>query len=267
MQNEKYNTFVTTVRSFYRNHGRHTLPWRKTRDPYAILVSEIMLQQTQVDRVIPKYQQFLERFPTVSALAEARLQEVLALWSGLGYNRRAQYLYRAAQRIIEAFNGRFPNTPEELETLPGVGHYTARAVATFAFHTRECFIETNIRTVFIHHFFKKNHAVSDTEIQKYIQVTLPKKDVHIWYAALMDYGSYLKQQGVTTHRKSTTYKKQSVFKGSERQRRGALLKTLVTKPSSKKVLVATYGVVIQKTLDALIAEGFVEEKKGIFFIR
>src|SRR3989344_7710205 len=128
--------------------ARPHLPWRKTKDPYKILVSEVMLQQTQVDRVIPFYNRFVKKYPTARALARAKLRDVLKEWNGLGYNRRAKFLHEAAKQLGKSD---FPKTAEEIENLPGVGHYTARAVAAFAFNKPEVFIETNIRTVFFYH--------------------------------------------------------------------------------------------------------------------
>jgi len=204
----------------YRKHGR-TLPWRKTRDPYRILVSEIMLQQTQVERVIPFYKKFLKRFPTPRSLQRARLADVLKEWQGLGYNRRAKFLHEAAKVIAK--NG-FPKELAEIEQLPGVGHYTARAVVAFAWNEPVVMLETNIRTVFLHHFFKNRKKVSDADILRYIVVTLDSKNPKRWYSALMDYGAYLKQSGVRLNAKSTHYAKQSKFEGSFRQLRGQILK-------------------------------------------
>src|SRR5215210_1570192 len=126
---------------WFKEHARD-LPWRRTRDPYAILVSEVMLQQTQVDRVLPYYARFLERFPTAQALAEAPVAEVIKLWAGLGYNRRAVNLQRAAHVVVSAYAGEFPSDPEELRKLPGLGAYTAGAVAAFAFERDVVFLDT-----------------------------------------------------------------------------------------------------------------------------
>lgn len=196
--NLKERQFVRTIKSFYKKEGRHDLPWRQTTDPYKILVSEIMLQQTQVSRVLEKYKQFLKAFPTAKILAQAPQAEVVKLWSGLGYNRRARFLHQCAKEITVL--KQFPKTVEDLEKLPGIGHYTARAVATFAFNQPHVFIETNIRTVFVYHFFPKKKAVSDTDILKLVEHTLDTKNPRQWYWALMDYGSYLKSQGIKTHR-------------------------------------------------------------------
>lgn len=216
--------FRRTIWSFYRKNGRHDLPWRKTVDPYKILVSEMMLQQTQVERVIPFYTKFLKQFPTAKALAEAPLSDVLAAWQGLGYNRRAKLLREAARELADKPRfGTRSDFVQELEKLPGVGPYTARAVAAFAFNADTVFIETNIRTVVIHRFFPERAAVSDTEIEIIVRAALPKGRAREWYSALMDYGSYLKRSGVKLNARSTAYAKQARFEGSVRQVRGAIL--------------------------------------------
>ncbi|HEY4517324.1 MAG TPA: A/G-specific adenine glycosylase [Candidatus Paceibacterota bacterium] len=216
--------FQKIVYEHYRK-CRRTFPWRHTRDPYRILVSEIMLQQTQVERVIPFYKKFLKKFPTPRSLAGARLPDVLKVWQGLGYNRRAKFLHESAKVIAK--NG-FPKEPVEIEQLPGVGHYSARAIAIFAFNKPEVCIETNIRTVFFHHFFKNHKKVSDAQIKRYIARTLDHENPRKWYSALMDYGAYLKQSGVRLNSKSKHYIKQSKFDGSHRQLRGRILKMALT---------------------------------------
>lgn len=223
-QNNIRNNFKKTVRTFYKTHGRHTLPWRKTTNPYRILVSEIMLQQTQVDRVVPYYKAFFKKFPTVKALAKAPLSDVLRMWQGLGYNRRAKMLHNAAKEVVNENKGRFPKTYEALVTLPGVGEYTAKAVRTFSYNEPEVVIETNIRTVFLHHFFPKSKKVSDEKLLPLIEETLDKKNPRDWYAALMDYGSHLKKTVPNPSRKSAHHTNQSPFKGSDREIRGAILR-------------------------------------------
>lgn len=218
--------FERTVLNFYTNQGRHHLPWRKTTNPYRILVSEVMLQQTQVDRVIPYYKNFLKKFPTVKALASAPLGEVLRAWSGLGYNRRAKMLHDAAKKIT--IYGNFPTDYKTLVSLPGVGEYTARAVRVFAFNQPEFLVETNIRTVFIHHFFSRiKREISDQEIVPYMELCSNAiKNPREWYAALMDYGAYLKKTHGNISRRSKTYAKQKPLKGSDREIRGVILKAL-----------------------------------------
>lgn len=225
LTDEEVRIFRRHVRTFYRTHQR-TLPWRETHDPYKIWVSEIMLQQTQVDRVLPKYHTFVQTFPNVDTLAAASLQEVLALWVGLGYNRRAQHLHKAATILMREYKSTFPHTAHELEQLPGIGPYTARAIATFAYGTRGVFIETNIRTVYIHHFFAGQHNVHDNHIYPLIEATLPTSRIKEWYWALMDYGTHLKKTVGNASRQSTHHTMQSRFKGSVREVRGAIVRIL-----------------------------------------
>jgi A/G-specific adenine glycosylase len=226
MDAETIRKLKRIVRNYYRTHGRHELPWRKTKDPYKILVSEIMLQQTQVIRVVPKYTAFIKRFPTVKVLAESPLKEVLVLWSGLGYNRRAKLLHEAAKQVVALHGGKIPRSFEMMCTLRGVGPYTAGAVCVFAYNMPIPLIETNIRTVFFHHVFQGDTKISDKILMEYSEKCIDKKDPRTWFWALMDYGSYLKAKGVRTNKRSTHYTKQSTFKGSDREVRGAIVKVL-----------------------------------------
>jgi A/G-specific adenine glycosylase len=218
--------FRETVWDFYHDKGRHDLPWRQTDDPYHILVSEVMLQQTQVGRVRAKYEEFLLAFPTIESLAKAPLGKVLRTWSGLGYNRRAQYLQQAAQYVREFYAGSFPDGQKELEALPGVGRNTAGAILAYAYNRPVVFIETNIRTVYIHHFFNDKEAISDAELLPLVEATLDAGSPREWYWALMDYGAWLKQAVGNVNVQSKHYAKQSKFAGSKRQIRGQVLKTL-----------------------------------------
>ena len=234
--------FVATVWGYYRKNARHTLPWRNVpagrqgqRNPYRILVSEIMLQQTQVDRVIPKYESFLKRFPTVEKLSNASLGEVLREWQGLGYNRRAKMLHACAEQISRKHKGVFPKTHAELVKLPGVGNYTAGAIMAFAFNAGVPIIETNIRTVVIHHFFSDTTDVTDAEILDVVTRTLDNVNPREWYYALMDYGAYIKKEFGNPNGRSKHYVKQSTFKGSDRQIRGAILKLLSEKRRTRKM--------------------------------
>lgn len=209
------------------------LPWRNLPagrqgriDPYKILVSEIMLQQTQVERVIPFYKAFLKKFLTARSLASAPLSKVLKAWSGLGYNRRAKFLREAAKAVSQKHRGVFPRSYEELLSLPGVGDYTARAVRVFAFNEPDCLIETNIRTVFTHHFFPRARKIADAKLLPLIAKAAAGQEPRAWHAALMDYGSYLKRTGVRINTKSAHYAKQEKFEGSLRQVRGEILKAL-----------------------------------------
>ncbi|WP_428771471.1 A/G-specific adenine glycosylase [Treponema sp. HNW] len=234
LDTEKTAEFCRSILDFYEREGRD-FPWRHTVNPYEILVSEIMLQQTQTERVLPKYLAWLERFPDVESLAAAPLADVLALWSGLGYNRRARFLHEAAKRLnlILKETGRFPDTPEALDALPGIGPYTARAVCTFAFNKPEVFIETNIRSVYIFFFFPDaaGREVKDTDLLYLIEQTLYRENPRLWYYALMDYGAALKKKVENPSRKSRHYTKQSRFEGSLRQARGAIIRCLVNSAS------------------------------------
>lgn len=230
MQDTK--TFAKKILEYYQKHGRHELPWRKTDDPYSIMVSEIMLQQTQVNRVVPKYEAFLKKFPTTKKLADAKLADVLSAWSGLGYNRRARYLHEAAKKIESDFGGRMPTTIQELTSLPGIGTNTAAAILAYAFHKSVTFIETNIRTVFIHDFFKDKIDVKDADLMPLIEATIEDVDPQEFYWALMDYGTHLKATIGNAARRSKHYVKQSKFEGSKRQVRGRVLKALAKEPQS-----------------------------------
>ncbi len=257
--------FVQTVWEFYTSKGRHTLPWRQTKDPYRILVSEVMLQQTQVDRVMPKYQEFLKAFPTFAVLADAPLGAVLGHWQGLGYNRRAKMLHECAKAVVSEYRGKLPKDEAKLRALPGIGPYTARAVLAFAFGIAEPLIETNVRTVYIHHFFTDETDVTDAMLLPYIERTLPLDNPRAWYYALMDYGSYLKRTVGNNITKSKHYTKQSTFKGSDRQIRGAIIRQLTTfgSLSYKKLLAAlTFDELrVAAQLERLIEEGMVVKVK------
>ena len=167
--------------------------------------------------MIPFYRNFLKRFPTVKSLAEAPLPEVLRAWQGLGYNRRAKMLHEAAKAIVVRHSARIPHGYAEVRNLPGVGEYTAKAVRTFAFNEPEVMIETNIRAIFIHHFFGDKEGVSDAELFPLIEATLDRKNPRVWYAALMDYGTHLKQTLPNPSRKRAHHLKQKPFKGSDRE--------------------------------------------------
>lgn len=242
---QSISSFRRRVCDHYRRYGRHQLPWRTLprdsagrADPYPILVSEVMLQQTQVTRVVPKYQAFLAQFPTVYMLAQAPLGEVLVAWAGLGYNRRAKLLRQCALHLTTHCEGAFPTTEAKLRALPGVGPYTAAAVAVFAHNTRTVMIETNIRTVYLSHFFPDAAQVPDSALLPYLHRTLPPRiDPWRWYAALMDYGAHLKtRHAAYAHRQSAHYRPQPAFAGSRRQLRGLILRRLREGPTSQATL-------------------------------
>ena len=219
--------FRRIIRGYYRRCAR-SFPWRNTRDPYAILVSEVMLQQTQTSRVLQKYGAFLEAFPDFASLAAAPLRDILRAWQGLGYNRRAVALHETARVVIRDFEGRLPRSPEALRALPGIGPYTASAVAALAFDEPAVFIETNIRTVFLHFFFAGRDKVRDSEVLPLVQATLDRKRPREWYYALFDYGAMLKQT-LHLNSKSAHHRPQGAFEGSHRQLRGRVVRYLVAR--------------------------------------
>lgn len=255
--------FQETVYTYYRKHKRD-LPWRRNTTPYRILVSEIMLQQTQAHRVAPKYNSFLKRFPSWKALAAAPLKDVLSEWQGLGYNRRALNLQRTAQIVANDLRGRLPQDKEALVTLPGIGPYTAGAIRCFAWNLPDICIETNIRSVFLHHFFNDASCktVSDKEILPLVEKTLDTKNPREWYAALMDYGTHLKQTLPNPNRKSRHHIKQSPFKGSNRELRSHILKTVLKKPQTRGAITKTLAhssEQIDANLKAMIHEGLLSK--------
>lgn len=260
--------FRQQVWQYYQDYGR-SMPWRDpgpdgSYDPYAIMVSEIMLQQTQVSRVLPKYKEWLTLFPDVATLAAAQQVTVLQAWSGLGYNRRARFLHQAAQAIVAQYDGVMPRTMAELVRLPGIGHNTAGAIMAYAYGKPVAYIETNIRTVFIHHFFRDSTAVEDKDILPLVQASLPTSvpshQNRVWYWALMDYGAYLKQQNGNNISQSAHYKKQSTFKGSIRQTRGAILRSLFDRQLSRSELSqAIESHHFDKALDSLLKDSLVQQ--------
>lgn len=222
-----------------------------------------MLQQTQVDRVLPKYQAFLKVFPTQHALAATSLGDVLKTWQGLGYNRRAKLLWECAKEVVAVHRGRFPRTYEGLKALPGVGPYTAGAVLAFAYNEAVPLIETNVRTVYLHHFWPSDATdVTDAAILALVSKTLPPGHAREWYAALMDYGSHLKKTLGNHNVRAKSYQRQSTFKGSNRQLRGAILRLLAaTGPQSRQALFKALkpfaDIRIDAQLAALRAEGLI----------
>lgn len=209
------------------------MPWRDDPSFYHVLVSELMLQQTQVDRVRTKYAEFMLAFPTIQSLAKASLAEVLVVWQGLGYNRRAKYLHDAA-KYVTMFG--IPKTQEALVKLPGVGTNTAGAIMNYVYQIPTAYIETNIRTVYFYHFFEAASQVSDKEVYELVERTLDPESPREWFYALMDYGSYLKKNGSGRLDTSTHYKKQSKFKGSVREVRGNIIRVLKDEAVSEAAL-------------------------------
>lgn len=254
-----------SVWDYYKKYGRD-LPWRHDTTTYRVVVSEIMLQQTQASRVAKKFDSFLKKFPDWKSLAETPLAEVLKEWQGLGYNRRAMNLQRLAQ-IVSQNRGKLPETYEELLDLPGIGPNTAGSILAFAFNIPHPFIETNIRTVFIYSFFKKSRGkIHDKKLMPLIEEALAdkrnQKNPREWYYALMDYGSFLKQTGTNPSRKSAHHTKQSSFKGSNRELRSHILKIILKNKSSEddiaRALPDKKRAAITKNIYDLTKEGFIK---------
>lgn len=243
-------------------------PWRQTRDPYAILVSEVMLQQTQTARVTHYFEEWMERFPSVDALAAASVTDVLTAWQGLGYNRRALALKRAAEALSEGYGGKLPCNLEELCTLPGVGPATAGGVLAFAYNVPAPYLETNVRTVFLHELFPGVEGVSDRELMALVErcaVLAPElgADARSWNYALLDYGVELKRTLPNPSRRSKHHTRQSPFEGSWRQRRSTLLAAVVADPGqSTAELTEASGYPAElcaTVLAELAAEGFLTQ--------
>lgn len=241
------------------------MPWRRDTRPYYVLVSELMLQQTQVDRVIPKFEAFIAAFPDEKSLADASLADVLRQWQGLGYNRRAKFLHEAAKCVVE--RGMFPNDEQGLVTLPGVGKNTAGAILAYAFEKPAIFIETNVRAVYIHHFFADDAQVDDKNIRTLLEQTLDREHPRDFYWALMDYGSWLKKQGVAPNR-SKHYKKQAPLQGSVREVRGRIVAALARSDLTESALrhYVEADDRFETALAGLTADGLVARSDGRFHL-
>ena len=217
--------FQKLIYDFY-NHNKRDFIWRQEITPYKILVSEIMLQQTQTARVVPKFENWLLQFPDFASLAQASNHDVLSAWQGLGYNRRGLAIAKIAQIVIAEHDGQLPNDPVILQTFPAVGPNTAGSICAFAFNNPITFIETNIRTVYTESFFKGMSEISDKELLPLIAQTIDINNARQWYYALMDYGVHLKQKLPRINAASKHYTRQSKFIGSKRQVRGIIIKIL-----------------------------------------
>ncbi|MBP6858354.1 MAG: A/G-specific adenine glycosylase [Candidatus Pacebacteria bacterium] len=279
--------FIRIVWKHYAAHKRD-MPWRADTRPYYVVVSEIMLQQTQVDRVMRKFDSFIARFPDWQTLAQASTRDVLQEWSGLGYNRRALYLKKIAEIITDNGkpSGTLPQTYDELRKLPGIGPNTAGSILAFAYNIPHPFIETNIRSVFIHFFFseiekregkKACKKISDEQIMPFIEKALsdPRnaKNPREWHYALMDYGALLKKTLPNPSRRSAHHVTQKPFKGSNRELRSRILKLVMEKPVKTTEIFAHFKKrksnqeKIHKNIDDLINEGFITQKSnGILVI-
>ncbi len=271
---EDLELFRRVVLEHYRVAGRD-LPWRHTRDPYRLLVSEIMLQQTQVARVLTKYPEFLALFPDVWTLASSPTSAVLAAWQGLGYNRRGLALQRAARRVVTIHDGTFPLSQHDLRSLPGVGPATAGAIAAFAYGHGVPYVETNIRAAFLHHFFPDEHDVTDRDILPLVEATLDMNDPRTWYYALMDYGSWLKRVVANPSRRSRHHHRQAPYQGSRRQLRAQILRLFLARREEAPVETAAQVAIllpgwdvgeVETVMCRLTEEGFLKLDGGFSLV-
>ena len=230
-----------------------------------------MLQQTQVDRVKDKYEEFIAAFPDFQSLRRASLSQVCGVWLGLGYNRRALSLKKMAETVVLVYKGQLPDTKEELMALPGIGKATAASILAFGFNKPEVFIETNVRSVFIHCFFPNSVTVTDAEIAPLVEKMLDRSNPRKWYSAIMDYGTMLKKQRPNPSRKSAHYAAQSPFQGSKRQLRGAVLKLLLQTPHLTVMEIAarigkSEAFRVNAVVSDLKKDGLVKVRKGLYSI-
>ncbi len=266
------NQFIRTIKEFYQKEGRR-FSWREpehTSDPYKVVVSEIMLQQTQTSRVVPKYLQFIHELPDFQSLAQVSTETLLSLWRGMGYNRRAFALKNIALKVMEEYEGHLPREVSTLEQFPMVGKATARSIAAFAFNEPVVFLETNIRRVFLHFFFQNENRVDDREILPLIEETLDKDNPREWYYALTDYGVMLKSVRPDPNTRSKHYKKQAPFKGSRREVRGKILAHLAgNKELTYHTLTALYGFPeerITAAAESLEKEGLIVRENNSLYL-
>jgi len=256
-------SFQEKIFSWWATQKRD-LPWRHTHDPYKILVSEVMLQQTQVSRGLPKYLEFLKAFPSIEKLAHASPAQVLRIWKGMGYNRRALYLQKTAETVLELYKGKFPDTEQELLKLPGLGSYTARAVLVFAFKKDIAMIDTNIRQILTYHFFGGKHQ-SEKEIQNIADQLIPEGKSWEWHQALMDYGAL-----VLDRKKIEKVKKViKPFKESNRYFRGRMMDLVREKRFLERNLITDmirrYGKdkeFMENILQTLLHDGLLSRSQG-----
>ena len=263
--------FIAQVSEQGAAHYRD-LPWRNIDDSYAVLVSEVMLQQTQVVRVCDFWPRFMAAFPTVDALAAASTGDVLEMWQGLGYNRRALALKRACDICSEKHGGALPDDQEGLIALPGIGPATAAGVVAFAYNRPSVYIETNVRSVFLHHLFPDEEGVTDKRIEPYVRDTCPEQGARAWYYALLDYGAHLKSTGENPSRRSAHYARQSAFAGSRREKRSFILKCVlgsdggVTAEDAQRMLNEFERSHGRAEIDSALFESLVDElaREGFF---
>jgi A/G-specific adenine glycosylase len=269
-------SFQEKVYDYYAKHKR-SLPWRDSISGYGVFLSEIMLQQTQVARVLIKYAEFTVLFPTFQDLATATLPKVIAAWQGLGYNRRARFLHEAAPKLVGEFGGIIPNDEALVDALPGIGPATASAIVCYTYNRPVVFIETNIRRVFLHHFFRDEEGVPDASLLPFVEACVPQENPRDWYYALMDYGTHLARIVVNPNKRSKHYSVQSKFEGSVRQVRGGILRELTNAGTGGG---GSVGVVSQdriqelfpderreKALAGLVNDKMIEESDGGWKLR
>ena len=261
--------FQRRISEFYRDNKRQ-FSWRDSITPYRIVVSEVMLQQTGVERVIGKFGPFIGRFPDFSDLAAAPLSDVMDAWQGLGYNRRALSLKRLAGIVVDEYSGILPDDITLLRAMPGIGDATAGSIMAFAFNLPSVFIETNIRRVFLHYFFPGRDRVADNEIIPLVEATLERSHPRDWYYALMDHGTYLGTIAVNPNRKSAHYSRQSPFEDSDRQVRGKIIRALIGNAGRPADDIArSTGCHLKRLgpiLDALVKDGLVVRDSGLYRI-
>lgn len=266
---EVIRTFQNIIYSYFNQYGRD-FPFRNEINPYNVVISEIMLQQTQTNRVVEKFQQFIQKFPDFQSLANAPLNEVLKVWQGLGYNRRAVALKKIAERVVNEFDGILPADIDILKSFPQIGHNTASSIVAFAFNMPTFFIEVNIRRVYIYYFFPGKSSIKDSAIVPIVRKTLDSSNVRKWYYALTDYGVMLKKTHPELNKRSAHYRKQAKFKGSNREVRGKILKLLIASSSLTEVEIFKELKInskkLKEILNLLIKEGFIKQEKHGFSI-
>lgn len=267
---EEFNLFLKK----YYTEKKRILPWRENINSYHIFVSEFMLQQTQVSRVINYFNTFIEKFPTFNALSQAPQSAILESWSGLGYNRRAMYLHQGAKVITEEYKELIPSCVKTLKKIKGIGEYTASALITYSYNIPTIFVETNIRTVCFSIFeqYFNEEKISDKNLIKLIQQIIDRENPREWYYAMMDLGTELKKILPQFHlKKSSSYQKQSLFRGSIREIRGKIIKFL-TKNNQQKVIRKEVELLckdprVDTCITNLIKEGLIEEYKNFLYLK
>lgn len=253
--------FRRKILRFYKQHGRN-LPWRQTTDPFRITIAEIMLQQTQVERVIPKYEEWIARWPNWNALSLASNEQLLRGWSGLGYNRRALLLGKLAKAVMHDHAGVLPDSPAELETLPGIGPYTSRAILIFAFDRPLATIDTNIRRVLLREF-ELSASTAPAQLADFAFRVLSKRKSRDWHNALMDYSRLVLPKQISAIRPVS---RQSKFVGSARQVRGEIIRRLLrSQPADLRSICLALErtqAEVEKIAEKMANEGVVRLKRG-----